>query len=255
MEALRIESLTKSFGGVLAVHNVSFTVEAGERLAIIGPNGAGKTTLFNLISGQLYATSGRVVLFGKDIGAMAPHRRAHLAMARSFQLVSLFLDLSVTENVLLALQGTKPTRFQMLRPITAYEELFIETEGLLKSMDLWERRNELAQDISYGEQRKLELALSLASKPKVLLLDEPNCGLEPAESAGLIRSLRDLESDVTVLLVAHDMDLVFGVAERIIVLHYGEIIAEGTREEIQTDSRVKTIYMGIKEDTRNAGAI
>ena len=253
MEALRIEGLSKDFGGVQALRNVSFSVEREERLAIIGPNGAGKTTLFNLISGQLSTTAGRVYLFGQDITTLAPHRHAHLGLARSFQLASLFPNLTVLENALLGLQGTKPCRFQMLRPITGYEHLFLKAQDLLGAMDLWKKRDDTVRNIGYGEQRKLEIALSLASKPKLLLLDEPSSGLTAAESADVIDMIRNMGSDITVIIVAHDMDLVFRLAERIIVLHYGEIIAEGTPERIQADSRVKEIYIGIEEGTENAG--
>ncbi len=254
MEALRVENLSKKFGGVKALHNISFSVEAGECLASIGPNGAGKTTLFNLISGQLSATTGRIFSFGQDITTMAPHHRTHLGLARSFQLTNLFLNLTVLENILIALLGTKPCRFQTFRPITAYGDLFSKAEQLLRSMDLWVKREATVQDISYGEQRKLEIALSLASKPRLLLLDEPSSGLTGAESADLINMIRSLGADITVLIVAHDMDLVFGLADRILVLHYGEIVAEGTPEKIQADSRVKEIYIGTKEGARNVGS-
>jgi branched-chain amino acid transport system ATP-binding protein len=249
LETLRVEHLSKSFGGVQALQDISFSVEAGRKLAIIGPNGAGKTTLFNVLNGQLSATAGRVYIFGQDITTMPTHRRIHLGEARSFQLSSLFPSLTVLENILFAIQGTRPHRFQMLRPITAYKHLFFKAEELLESMDLWGKRDYLVKAISYGEQRKLEIALSLASEPKLLLLDEPSCGLTGAESADLIKMIRNLGQDITVLIVAHDMDLVFGLADRIMVLHYGQIIAEGTPEEIQADPRVQEIYMGLEEGT------
>jgi len=254
MEALRVEHLSKNFGGVQALQDVSFSVEAGGKLAIIGPNGAGKTTLFNVLNGQLSATAGRIHLFGQEITTMATHRRAHLGQARSFQLTSLFPNLTVLDNTLLAIQGTKPSRFQMFRPITAYKPLFVKAEELLESMALWEKRDDPVQAISYGEQRKMEIALSLASEPRLLLLDEPSSGLTAAESADVTDMIRNLGPDITVLVVAHDMDLVFGLADRIMVLHYGQIIAEGTPEEIQADSKVKEIYMGTEEGTGNARA-
>lgn len=244
MEALRVEGLRKDFGGVHAVRDVSLSVEAGEHLAIIGPNGAGKTTLFNLLSGQLSATAGRVYFFGQEITNMAAHQRAHLGIARSFQLTTLFLDLTVMKNMMLALQGTQPSRFQMFRSSIGYKRLFEKARELLESMELWGKKDELINAISYGEQRKLEIVLSLASEPKLLLLDEPSTGLTATESADITSRIRHLGKDITVILVAHDMDLVFGVAERIIVLHYGEIITQGTPEQISTDSRVKEIYMG-----------
>ena len=252
MEALRVEHLSKDFGGVHAVHNVSISVEAGERLAIIGPNGAGKTTLFNLLGGQLLPNSGQVYLFGQEITYMAAHRRAHLGIAKSFQSTTLFLNLTVLDNILLGLQGTRQSRFQIFRSATTYERLYTKTQELLNSMDLWEKRNDPVHAICYGEQRKLEIALSLTSEPKLLLLDEPSTGLTTTESADIIHMSRNLGTDITVIIVAHDMDFVFGVAERIIVLHYGEIIAEGTPEEISTDSRVEEIYMGVKETMGNA---
>lgn len=252
MEALRVEHLTRNFGGVQALHDVSFSVEAGEILAIIGPNGAGKTTLFNLLNGQLSATAGRIYHFGQEITSMATYRRAHLGQGRSFQVTTLFLDLSVLVNALLAVQGTKPSRFQMFRPIMGYSDITAKAQKLLQELDLWEKKEELVKNLSYGEQRRLEIALSLASEPNLLLLDEPSAGLTVEESSDVSDMIHNLGADITVLIVAHDMDLVFGVASRIMVLHYGQIIAEGTPEEIQADSRVKEIYMGVEEDTGDA---
>lgn len=254
MEALRVEGLSKDFGGVHALSNVSFSVEVGEHLAIIGPNGAGKTTLFNLLNGQLPPTAGRTYFFGRDITTMATHRRAHLGQGRSFQIISLFPKITVLDNTLITLHGTKRSRFQMFRPTNRYQHLLARAQEILTAVALWERKDELVENISYGEQRRLEIALTLASEPKLLLLDEPSSGLTTAESADIIDVIQKLGGDITVLLVAHDMDLVFGVAERIIVLHYGEVIADGTPEEIQADLRVKEIYMGIEEGTENAGA-
>jgi len=247
VEALRVEHLSKDFGGVHAVKDASFKVEVGEHMAIIGPNGAGKTTLFNLLCGQLPASGGRIFFYGRDITHLPPYLRTHLGVARSFQITSLFLDLSVLKNTMLALQGTKPSRFQMFRPTTSYRDLITKAEELLGSMDLCERKNVPVHSISYGEQRKLEMALSLASEPKLLLLDEPSSGLTASESADIISRIRNLETSITVILVAHDMDLVFGIAQRIIVLHYGEIICEGTCEQIRSDPKVKEIYMGTEE--------
>ncbi len=244
MEALVVKDLSKNFGGVSAVQSVSFKVEAGEHLAIIGPNGAGKTTLFNLLSGQLTPTAGHVIFFGQDITNLPTHHRIHLGMSRSFQIASLFLKLSVLQNTRLALQGIRPSRFQMFRSAVSYKNILAKAEELLRSMDLWEKRNVLANAISYGEQRKLEIALSLATEPKLLLLDEPSSGLTASEGADITSRIRNLGSTITVILVAHDMDLVFGVAQRIIVLHYGELIIDGSCEKIRTDPKVKEIYMG-----------
>lgn len=247
MEALNIAGLTKYFGGVCSLQNVSFSVETGERLAIIGPNGAGKTTLFNLLAGQLSATRGRVFLFGQEITSLAPHRRAHLGIARSFQVTNLFFNLTVLDNTLLAIQGTRSQSFQMFRSITKYKDMFVEAQKLLNVTSLWEKRDDLVRNISHGEQRNLEIVLCLALEPKLLLLDEPTAGLTEAESTNIFNIICGLETDTTVLFVAHDIDLVLNVAERIIVLHYGEVIAEGTPEEIQANSKAKEIYIGIEE--------
>jgi len=255
MEALRVEGLSKNFGGVQALRDVTFSVEVGERLAIIGPNGAGKTTLFNVLNGQLAATNGRIYFYGKDITSLATHHRAHLGQARSFQITSLFPPLTVLENCLLALQGTQPSRFQMLRSITSYKHLFTKAQQMLEVVDLWEKKEEPVKNISHGEQRRLEIAISLASKPKLLLLDEPSAGLTAGESADVVDMIRNMGKDITAIIVAHDMDLVFGVAERIMVLHYGQIITEGAPDIVRNDPKVKEIYMGAGEDTKDAGAV
>ena len=247
MEALRVEGLSKDFGGVHAVNDVSFGVEVGERLVIIGPNGAGKTTLFNLINGQFAPTAGRIYFSGQDITNMATHRRTHLGQARSFQIITLFLNLTALDNALIALHGTRPSRLHMFRSMNSYRYLLADAEKSLEAAALWEKRDGLVKNLSYGEQRRLEIALSLASKPKLLLLDEPSSGLTRDESTQVIDLIKNLGSSITVLIVDHDMDLVFGVAERIIVLHYGQIIADGSPEEIRVDPRVREIYLGLEE--------
>jgi branched-chain amino acid transport system ATP-binding protein len=247
VEALVVNRLSKDFGGVSAVRNVSFRVEAGEHMAIIGPNGAGKTTLFNLLGGQLAPTSGSIRFLGQDITHLPEYHRIHLGMSRSFQIASLFLKLSILQNTRLALQGIKPSRYSIFRSAVSYKNILIKAEELLKSMDLWEKRNEAVNSISYGEQRKLEIVLSLAADPKLMLLDEPSSGLTAAESADIIRRIRTLGDKITVILVAHDMDLVFGVAQRMMVLHYGVIIVDGPCDEIRVNPKVKEIYMGAEK--------
>ncbi len=254
MEAIRVEGLFKSFGGVVATSDVSFQVGVGGRLVIIGPNGAGKSTLFNLLNGQLRPDSGKVFLFGQDVTHLPLHKRAHLGLARSFQLTSLFPELSVVENMMLALHGLRKSRFNPFRTTLSYGMLLDKAEELLSLFDLWSRRGDQVRMISYGEQRKLEIALCLASNPRLLLLDEPSAGLTSGERIGVMGMIRNLPPDIAVIIVDHDMDLVFGLANRIIVLHYGQIIAEGTPEEIQAHPRVKEVYMGIEEESCNAGA-
>jgi branched-chain amino acid transport system ATP-binding protein len=252
VEAIRVEGLHKSFGGVLATSDVSFRVDAGERLVIIGPNGAGKSTLFNLLNGQLPPDSGKVFLFGADVTHLSLHKRAHMGLARSFQVTSLFPELSVLENIMLALHGFQKSRFNPLRATRSYKGLLARAEELLSLLELWPKREDPVRMISYGEQRKLEIALCLASDPRLLLLDEPSAGLTTEERAGVMEIVRTLPSDITVIIVDHDMDLVFGLANRIIVLHYGQIIAEGTPDEIQAHPRVKEVYMGIEEADSDA---
>ena len=215
---------------------------------------AGKTTLFNVLAGQLSATHGRVYLLGQEISSIPSHRRARLGMARSFQISNLFFNLTVIDNTLLAIQGRRARSFQMFRSIDTYRDMFEKAKNLLSTTDLWGKRDDLVRNMSHGEQRNLEIVLSLASEPKVLLLDEPTAGLTEAESANIFKVVSGLGSDTTLLFVAHDMDLVLNVANRIIVLHYGQTIAEGTPEEIQANPKVREVYMGIKESAGSAEA-
>jgi branched-chain amino acid transport system ATP-binding protein len=247
VKALETVNVCLNFGGVTALKDVSLTVEKGERVAIIGPNGAGKTTLFNVLTGKVKPTSGDVLFFKKDITRMSIHKRAHIGIARSFQIVNLFPELTVLDNTLLAVQGIKANRFQIFRPITAYQGIYQRAEELLNSFRLWNLHNEPVHSIAYGDQRKLEIALSLSSKPKMLLLDEPNCGLTKAEGEEIIQMIRDLDRDITVIIVAHDMELVTGVADKIIVLHYGQVIIEGNPTDVCNDPKVNEIYMGTDE--------
>jgi len=252
MEAIRVEGLCKRFGGVVATNNVSFRVDRGGRLVIIGPNGAGKSTLFNLLNGQLPLDGGKVFLFGEDVTHLPLHKRAHKGMARSFQLTSLFPDLTVMDNMMLALHGLRPSRFNPFRSTGSYSVLRDKGKELLSLFDLWSKRDEQIKMISYGEQRKLEIALCLAADPRLLLLDEPSAGLTASERQAVMEMIRNLPPDIAVIIVDHDMDLVFGLANRIIVLHFGQIIAEGTPEEIQAHPKVKEVYMGIEEGNGNA---
>jgi branched-chain amino acid transport system ATP-binding protein len=244
---LEAQDLSVHFGGLAAVRDVSFGIEPGERLALIGPNGAGKTTLFNLLTGQLKPSSGKVLFKGQDITNASVYTRTHLGMSRSFQITSLFPYQSVMVNAMIGLQGVDKSRYGFFRPLFKDRALTSAAQELLESTDLWDLRDAIVSDLAYGQQRKLEIALSLASKPDLLLLDEPSCGLTTTESADITRRIRDLGSKLTVLMIAHDMDLVFGVAERVILLHYGEIACEGTCEEIRSNEMVREIYMGSRK--------
>jgi len=235
------------------LRKVSFSVKAGEKLAIIGPNGAGKTTLFNVLGGQLTATAGQIHLHGEEITSLAPHRRLHLGLARSFQINSLFFELALIDNVLLALHGAKRPHYRMFRSMNSREDLFSRARDLLVSVGLWEMRSTTVSSLSYGDQRLVEVAFALASKPKLLILDEPTAGLSTAEAVDFENTLRPMLGDTTLLFCAHDMDLVFNLADRIMVLYYGEIIAEGKPEEIKADSNVKEIYLGSEGGSVDAG--
>ena len=241
---LEVQDLSVHFGGLAAVKDVTFSIEEGERLAMIGPNGAGKTTVFNLLTGQLKPSGGKVLFKGHDITHKPVYARTQLGIARSFQITSLFPNETVRVNALIALQGTRKGRYGLFGAFRKDKELRAAAQELLESIELWDKRNEMVSSLAYGEQRKLEMGLSLASAPELLLLDEPSCGLTPTESAEITSRIRDLGKKITVLMIAHDMDLVFGVAERIILLHFGEISCEGTCDEIRANQTVKDIYMG-----------
>jgi branched-chain amino acid transport system ATP-binding protein len=244
---LETRGISVHFGGLAAVKNVSFGVEPGERLALIGPNGAGKTTLFNVLTGQLKPSAGSVYFKGQNITHRPVFARTHMGMARSFQITSLFPYQTVKVNALIALQGTQKGRYNLVGYLMKDRSKQAAAQRLLESTELWELRDEVVSSLAYGQQRKLEMALCLASDPELLLLDEPSCGLTTTESADITARIRDLGSKITVLMIAHDMDLVFGVAERVILLHYGEIACEGTCDEIRANPIVRDIYLGTRK--------
>jgi len=226
--------------------DISLRVEEGEHVAIIGPNGAGKSTLMNAISGEFFPSSGRVYVFGEDITFMPPFRRVHRGLARSFQLTRVFGSRTLLQNTLLAIQGMRPSRFQMYRSAFAYGDIIGKAERLLDLLGLGEKKHELARTISYGERRKMEIALSLALEPKVLLLDEPSAGLDLGEIHDFIALIKEMSKETTLVFAAHDMDVVFGLSERVAVLYYGQFIADGTAEEIKKNPKVREIYLGAK---------
>jgi branched-chain amino acid transport system ATP-binding protein len=241
---LELKRLSKSFGGLAAVQGVTLEVFPGERKGIIGPNGAGKTTLFNLITGVLPPSSGQVLLFDRDVTGWPSHRRTALGMARTFQITSLFPKLSVLDNVLLAIAGVKPTKFVMWRPLASYGELYAKARRLLEDVGYWERRDAEVRNLSHGEQRQVEIVLGLASDPKILLLDEPAAGLASGESREMVAFLRRLHASLAILLIEHDMDVVFDVVDHIAVLHFGEVVESGTTERVRRSQKVREIYLG-----------
>ena len=246
--ALAVERLARDFGGLRALDDVSLEALRGERLAVLGPNGAGKTTLFNLITGLLPPSAGRISLFGADVTALAPFRRARLGLGRTFQITTLFPGLSVLESVVLAVQGADPARFSLFRSRAAYPHLRSRAEQWLDEWGLSDRRHVLTRELSYGEQRQVELILALAPRPRVLLLDEPTAGLSPAETTAVTAMLRRFPRDVTLLMIEHDMDVALDLAERVLVLHQGRVLAEGSAAAIRVDPRVSEIYLGAGDD-------
>jgi branched-chain amino acid transport system ATP-binding protein len=242
--ALELKGLCKSFGGLQATRDVSFRIMPGDRKAIIGPNGAGKTTLFNLITGIHPVTAGQVLVFGQDVTKWPSHRRTALGMARTFQVTSLFPKLTVLDNVLLAITGLRRSKFVMWRFLTSYPEVFEKAYNLLEQVDFLDRKDVEVRNLSHGEQRQLEIVLGLASDPRILLLDEPAAGLSSGESAEMAKFLMKLDPRLAILLIEHDMDVVFDVAAQISVLHFGEILETGTPRQIRDSARVQEIYLG-----------
>jgi branched-chain amino acid transport system ATP-binding protein len=226
------------------VDGVELAVRPGERRALIGPNGAGKTTLFNLIAGALPVSSGRITLFGSDVTGMAPHRRAALGLARTFQISNLFPTLTVLDNALLATQALSPVKLAMHRRLRGYADLHARAEQTLAAVGLAERAASTVRNLSHGEQRQLEIGLALAGRPKLLLLDEPTAGLSPAESASMATLVDGLDPAITVLIIEHDMDIALQIARHVTVLHYGRVIASGTRDEVRASPLVQEIYLG-----------
>lgn len=247
MEALVVENVSMDFGGLRALNALSFSVGVGERLAIIGPNGAGKTTLFQILSGMIAPTTGRIFAFGKDITKLAPHQRAALGLGRTFQITNLFFNLTVLDNLLLGLEAAGNTRFNMVRPVSTYGRLLAQAEGILKEWGMWERRDVPVRSLSYGEQRQLEIVLTLSQKRSILLLDEPTCGLSPEEAKSFTAMISGFSRDFTVLLIDHDMDVTFEIAEKMMVLHYGQLLVHGLPGEVKSNPRVQEIYMGAEE--------
>ena len=244
MAMMTIESVSKNFGGLQVLERLSFSIEPGQKLAIIGPNGAGKTTLFNVLSGQLPASDGRIRFMDRDITHYSPNRRLHLGLARSFQINSLFPELTLVDNMLLALHGARYPHFRFFRSMRSRRDLYSRAEELLGSIGLWEMKDSPVSSLSYGDQRLLEVAFGVASEPRLLLLDEPTAGLSTAEAMDFDNTIRKLLGDATLFFCAHDMDLVFNLADRILVLYYGKLIAEGGPDEIKANPKVKEIYLG-----------
>ena len=245
MALLETHGLSKSFGALAAVNGVSLRIEAGTLHSIIGPNGAGKTTLFNLLTGTFPPTAGRIVLDGNDITGTPAHRIAHLGLARSFQRTNVFPAFSLLDNVWVAAFACSKSWGGLLwRPARRYPEATERARAALVDVGLGDKANHLAREISHGEQRQLELAIALAASPRVLLLDEPAAGLSPEETRRMVALVRTLKGRYTIVLIEHKMDIIMNVSDRISVMHFGSLIAEGTPQEIQRNPDVRRAYLG-----------
>ena len=244
MTALVVDSLCKSFGGLHVTSKVNLSVEPGERRLIIGPNGAGKTTLFNLITGELTPDSGSVLLFGRDITRVPSRQRPHLGMARTYQIITLFARDTILHNVTLALLGLSSARWNPLIALSRERHLVDTAHAALAKVGLDHIAERPLSQTSYGERRRVEIAMALAQSPKLLLLDEPFAGLSIDERRDVHDLLMTIPRDVTIVMIEHNMDVALDFAERITVLHYGEVIVEGTRAQVVADPRTREVYLG-----------
>ena len=242
---LEIEALTKRFGGVIASDAISLCVPIGELHAIIGPNGAGKTTLIGQLAGEIASDAGCIRFEGRDVTALSVDRRSQLGLARSFQITSLFLDFTALDNVALAVQAHAGHSFRFWRDARREAELRTPARAALARVGLAAREDVIVSNLSHGEHRQLEIAMALATRPRMLLLDEPMAGMGPEESVRMIALLRELKRDLTILLIEHDMDAVFALADRITVLVYGQVIASGEPAAIRTNPDVRKAYLGV----------
>jgi branched-chain amino acid transport system ATP-binding protein len=244
LTALSITNLCKQFGGLRVTANVNLAVAPGERRLIIGPNGAGKTTLFNLITGEITPDSGSIRLFEQDITRVALHRRPHLGMARTYQIITLFAGDTILRNVTLALLGLSPLRWSLLRDLDQQHELAERARAALTRVGLADIADRPLSQTSYGERRRVEIAMALAQDPKVLLLDEPFAGLSIDERRDVRQLLNAIPREVSVVMIEHNMDVALDWAERITLLHFGEVIVEGTRAEVVANPRTREVYLG-----------
>jgi branched-chain amino acid transport system ATP-binding protein len=244
MSALVVSNLRKSFGGLHVTKDVNLTVAPGERRLIIGPNGAGKTTLFNLITGELTPDSGTIALNGQDVTRVPSRQRPHLGMARTYQIITLFARNTIVHNVTLALLGLSPLRWNPLIDLKRQSHLAEQARAALDQIGLGHIADRPLSQTSYGERRRVEIAMALAQKPKVLLLDEPFAGLSIDERQDVHKLLMTIPRDVTMVMIEHNMDVALEFAERITLLHFGAVIVEGTRAEVVADPRTREVYLG-----------
>jgi branched-chain amino acid transport system ATP-binding protein len=240
---LQVEGVSKHFGKFVALNNVSASFEAHKLSAIIGPNGAGKSTFFNVVSGAFAPTSGRLKFEGRDITGLPQHEFARIGIAKSFQITNVFKQLTAHENVRVSVQ-MRSSRYELLKPRAALGELSDKADALLERVGLADLRGRIAADLAHGQQRALEVAMALASEPVLLLMDEPTAGMSPEETRVMMDLITALAAERSVILVEHKMKLVMGICERLLVLHHGEFLAEGTPAEIRANADVRRVYLG-----------
>jgi branched-chain amino acid transport system ATP-binding protein len=244
MTALAVRALDKSFGGLRVTSGVDLVVAPGERRLIIGPNGAGKTTLFNLITGELTPDRGSIALFDRDITRVPSRRRFHLGLARTYQIITLFPNDTLLRNVTLSLLGRSRLRWNPLARLTRQQSLLARAQETLAQVGLETLAERPLRETSYGERRRVEIAMALAQAPRLLLLDEPFAGLSVEERRDVLRLVSGIPREVTIVMIEHDMDVALDFAERITVLHFGEVVVEGTRAEVVAHPRTREIYLG-----------
>ena len=243
--ALSLSAVSRNFGGIRAVADISFDVSHGKRLTIIGTNGAGKSTLFNLVTGVYQLSSGSISIFGQDVSKQPAHRRANLGIARTFQTSKLFQGLTVRENLYVSLrQAMGENKISWLANPASDDQLRIDSTLLLEKVDLTKKADILVSDISHGESRQLEVAMALAMRPKILMLDEPAAGISPTERVRLVEMLKSLEKEITLVLIEHDMAVALAVADEVIVMHDGTIFMQGSPDEVRESSAVRDLYLG-----------
>jgi branched-chain amino acid transport system ATP-binding protein len=243
---LRTREVGKRFGGFVALRGVTAEFRAGALTAIIGPNGAGKSTYFNLLSGAFPPSEGRIEFEGRDITGTPQHRFAHMGIAKSFQITNVFPQLEARENIRIALQA-RVSRYDIWRSRQRMTALTEQADETLETVGLWARRDRPASALAHGEQRALEIGMALAARPRLLLLDEPTAGMSPEETRAMMELILRLARERTVILVEHKMRLVMGISDRVLVLHHGEMLAEGTPDEIRRDEQVRRVYLGQRE--------
>jgi branched-chain amino acid transport system ATP-binding protein len=242
--AIEIIHLQKAFGGLPVTQDVSLAIRPGERRLIIGPNGAGKTTLFNQITGDMRPNSGQIRLFGTDVTQFTPYKRAHFGLSRTYQIITLFTADTLEHNVVLGLLGLRPSRWQIWRPLSFYGDLATEARRTLDRVGLLHLAEHPVSDIAYGEKRRVELAMALVQKPRVLLLDEPLAGLSNSERSTVKALIASIPRDTAVVMIEHDMDTALDLAETVTLLNYGRVIVDGERDAVIADQRTREVYLG-----------